>query len=88
MGSMDDGAVFLEPRAEFDAFIVGVSSRGCVVYDQDQIILHLADRFSSDDVSKDDALEQAEEWFHFNIECAYLGEYTPIYVSRDYIIED
>jgi hypothetical protein len=60
-----------------DAAIIGVGTRcskeDLVVYDVDKVIGILMDR---DGMSRDDA----EEFFAFNIEGAWVGEQTPIWM--------
>lgn len=54
-----------------DNAIIGVSSNFLIVYSADKII----------EILKHDMLEhEAIEYFNFNIEGAYMGEKTPIYV--------
>ena len=57
----------------FDESIMGYSSDGKVIYSADQIIGTLMNR---DGMTQ----EEATEYFNFNIEGAYVGEYTPIYM--------
>lgn len=57
-----------------DNAIMGYSSDGRVVYSVDQIIEGLMEDMSH---------EEAVEYFGFNIECAYVGEYTPIYMYEE-----
>ena len=56
-----------------DHAIIGYSTDGRVIYSVDMIIEGLVER---DKMSWEDASEH----FSFNIECAYVGEYTPIYI--------
>jgi hypothetical protein len=70
---LDDDALFLgSAEGEFDAAILGVSSKGIVVYDAGRVIECL--------VSEGMTPDEAHEWFDHNIECAYHGPRTPIYV--------
>lgn len=62
----------------FDSCIVGVSSKGNVVYDTNKIISTL---MTGTKETKGMTREVALEHFHFNIECAYVGDYTPIYMD-------
>jgi hypothetical protein len=55
-----------------DGAIIGVSSDGRVVYDIRKIISELQEQGMRE--------EEAIEWFDFNIESAYVGEYTPIHI--------
>ena len=60
----------------FDESIMGYSSNGKVIYSADQIIGTLMNR---DGMTQ----EEATEYFNFNIECAFVGEYTPIYMYEE-----
>ena len=57
----------------FDSCLIGKDTKDHAIYDADAMIEVLISR---DDMSREDA----EEYFWFNIEGAYLGEETPIYV--------
>jgi hypothetical protein len=59
-----------------DHAIMGYSSDGRVIYSVDQIIDTLICR---DGMTH----EEAVEFYGFNIECAYVGEYTPIYMYEE-----
>ena len=60
----------------FDESIMGYSSDGKVVYSVDMIVGTLVNR---DGMTPDEAID----YFNFNMECAYLGEYTPIYMYEE-----
>jgi hypothetical protein len=68
------------PEAMFadghDHAIMGYSSDGRVIYSVDQVVGGLVER---DGMTPDEAIE----FFNFNIECAYVGEYTPIYMYEE-----
>ena len=55
-----------------EAFIGLTSTNIRAVYSIDKIIECL---------SKDMSEEDAWEYFHYNIECAYVGEKTPLYIK-------
>lgn len=57
----------------FDNSILGYDTKGRVVYSVDSILETLTER---DGMS----VEEAQEYFYFNIEGAFVGEYTPIYI--------
>jgi len=57
-----------------DHAIMGYSSDGRVIYSVDLIVESLMEDMSH---------EEAVEYFGFNIECAYVGEYTPIYMYEE-----
>jgi hypothetical protein len=56
----------------FDDAIIGITLDGKLVYSIDTII-----KILMKDMSEDDAFE----YFDYNIEGAYLGERTPIYIK-------
>ena len=58
----------------FDDALVGVSSKNIAVYDIDKCIEVL---------SKDMTAEEAMDYFYYNVEGAYMGEQTPIYIHSD-----
>ena len=60
----------------FDNAMLGYSTDCRVIYSVDQIVETLVER---DGMTPDEAIE----FFNFNIECAYLGEYTPIYMYEE-----
>lgn len=71
----DTRILFLDPAEQFDKTIIGmtvVNYLPVVVYDKIGIIDSLCD----DGMTYDEAIE----YFDFNIDGAYLGEQTPIFV--------
>lgn len=56
----------------FDDAIIGVWSEGRLVYSVDKVIEILM---------MDMTEEEAIEFYEFNIECAYVGEQTPIFIK-------
>lgn len=56
----------------FDDAIIGITTDSRLVYSIDTIINILMKDMSEDD---------AYEYFYFNIDGAYLGEQTPIYIN-------
>lgn len=66
-------ALFLEPRDVFDKAIIG-SEDNKIVYSEDIILDVLME---SEKWTYDEALE----YYEFNIECAYMGNGTPIYLN-------
>jgi hypothetical protein len=83
--------VFLEPRSTYDNMILGISTEDRVVYDQDAIIQYLAQDFltyakeENQELTEDEAYQDATEFFEFNIAGAYVGEHTPIYCFKSVI---
>lgn len=61
----------------FDSCLIGKDTKGRAVYDADAMIQTLM-------VRDDMAQEDAEEFFWFNIDGAYVGEDTPIYTFLNY----
>ena len=58
----------------FDEAFIGLTSRDIrAIYSVNKII---------ESLSKDMSEEEAWEYFYFNIECAYVGEKTPLYVAQ------
>lgn len=60
----------------FDESILGVDTKGRVTYSYNKIIETLIER---DGMTE----EEAREFFDFNIDGAYVGEYTPIYIYEE-----
>ena len=56
----------------FDAAIIGTTKSG-VVYSADKCLKILMKRAGMNS-------EDAEEFFYFNVEGAFVGEYTPVFV--------
>ena len=56
-----------------DDALAGYDTKGRAIYYANHIILTLMDR---DDMTE----EEAVEFFDYNIEGSYVGEYTPIYM--------
>ena len=84
MTQNDDGLIYLEPRADFDSMILRVDSEPRRnVYDADALIEHWAREFAEYADDEEHAQMMAVEWFEFNVQGAYLGEHTPIYVFSD-----
>ena len=59
-----------------DDALAGYDSRGRAVYHIEEILGILMTR---DGMTE----EEAQEFFNFNIECAYVGQYTPIYMWEE-----
>ena len=60
----------------FDDSILGYDTKGRVIYSINSILDTLVNRDGMD-------YDEAQEYFGFNIECAYVGEYTPIYMHEE-----
>jgi len=57
----------------FDECIIGVTSKGCIAYDATKMLRQMCDK---DGMSMDEAIE----YFDYNIDGAYVGELTPVYI--------
>ena len=57
----------------FDECIIGVTSKGCIAYNANKMIEQLC---CQDHMT----LEEAHEFFDYNIDGAYVGELTPVYI--------
>jgi len=74
---LEDGtALLLEPEV-FDAAIIGVADRAgqptLVAYDRTRCIEILMEQ----GISRD----EAEEYYEFNIACAWFGDGTPVFID-------
>jgi len=84
-----DELLFLEPRTDLDQFIVGVGTgfggAFALVYDKDGLLEFWKNEYlkEEDDIDEEAAYFMAVEWFEYNTIGAYMGEHTPIYVSKD-----
>ena len=55
----------------FDDCIVGIDTKSRLIYNADKIV---------DNLAKDMTREEALEYFYYNIDGAYVGEYTPVFM--------
>lgn len=73
-----DDILLLDPPDQFDKCFVGVAYRcgmdPVAVYDEAQVINALVDSGMTP--------EEAIEWFDFNIAGAYVGEKTPLFLTK------
>ena len=60
----------------FDDSILGYDTKGRVIYSVNSILDTLVNRDGMD-------YYEAQEYFDFNIECAFIGEFTPIYMYEE-----
>ena len=77
-------ALFMEPRGEFDACIVGLGYRffdgPLAIYSVDKVLgVLMADGMDE---------EEAEEHFSFNVIGGWVGEGTPLFVRDDEMLCD
>lgn len=81
--------LLLEPREQLDQFIVGIGTgfggNIAIVYNKDGLLEFWKNEYMADseDLDEDNAYMMAVEWFEYNTIGAYMGEHTPIYVSKD-----
>ena len=75
---VDIDVAMLEPRAHFDVAFVGYVTRfgmePIACYDYELVIEVLMDTGMTH--------EEAEEYFHYNIIGAWVGDDTPCYISK------
>jgi hypothetical protein len=78
----------------FDEAIIGMAEGinfgPVVAYDKDKMIEILMrdmevtpDELEDGQTIEDKKFELAYEYFHFNIAGAYMGEYTPVFISKN-----
>jgi hypothetical protein len=91
---VDEEAIFYD---DLDSAIIGVAERcgmaTVVCYDKDKAIEAIKATFSDSDVELDEdekadgitidqkKEELALEWFHYNTLGAYVGDYTPVFIT-------
>tara|TARA_R100001443_G_scaffold26695_3_gene40010 strand:+ start:2304 stop:2564 length:261 start_codon:yes stop_codon:yes gene_type:complete len=71
--------LFIEPRESFDKAIVGIVTRinlAVICYDEDEILNVLIQPDFK--MSYEDAIEHLE----YNIKGSYMGENTPVFLTR------
>ena len=76
-----------------DEGIVGLGQKWgdetVVVYSRSKCIEALAKQYIEEGTEEEQAYQDAIEFFEFNVECAYIGKYTPIVITtfEDYEFE-
>jgi hypothetical protein len=79
---VDDNIEFGLTADGFDEAIIGIGERcgqpPLVAYDRDKCIELLAEQFYDDE----DPYTTAVEYFEFNVVGAWMGENTPIFITR------
>jgi hypothetical protein len=69
----------------FDEAVVGIcrgfGSSPVVAYDRDKCIAIIIASSSNDDLTDEEAYNEAEEYFEFNIAGAYVGDNTPVFLT-------
>jgi hypothetical protein len=89
---VDEEAIFF---VDLDSAIIGTAERcgmaTVVCYDKDKAIQALMNTFTDNDLDEDEIAdgvtienkkyEMALEWFYYNTLGAYVGDYTPVFVT-------
>lgn len=74
-----DGLLFLDPEGTYDRAIIGVVERACsppaVCYDRELVLRALVE---VEGMTEEDAIE----WFDVNTAGAWVGDQTPVFLSR------
>ena len=79
-----DGATVLSE--EYNDAIIGVGSqagRPVFIYDREAVVHTLASIIGEGEEVNHDLIADAWEFFHINMDTAYTGKDTPIYMSND-----
>ena len=66
-----------EEQMDFADAFVGVIDDSIAVYDRDKVIEVFMNRDGMSDI-------EAVEWFDYNVQGAYIGEQTPLYIQTDF----
>ena len=80
---MDDAELSLvllgsdEEQMDFADAFVGVIDDSIAVYERDKVIEVFMNRDGMSDI-------EAVEWFDYNVQGAYIGEQTPLYIQTDF----
>lgn len=62
--------------SHYDQALIGESQDGRAVYDIEKVIM-------CDVLTGDMTYDESSEYHHFNTFCAFVGEYTPIFVHTE-----
>ena len=65
-----------EEQMDFADAFVGVIDDSIAVYERDKVIEVFMNRDGMSDI-------EAVEWFDYNVQGAYIGEQTPMYIQTD-----
>ena len=65
-----------EEQMDFADAFVGVIDDSIAVYERDKVIEVFMNRDGMSDI-------EAVEWFDYNVQGAYIGEQTPLYIQTD-----
>ena len=66
-----------EEQMDFADAFVGVIDDSIAVYERDKVIEVFMNRDGMSDI-------EAVEWFDYNVQGAYIGEQTPLYIQTDF----
>ena len=91
---VDEEAIFYN---DLDSAIIGVAERcgmnTVVAYDKNKSIEALKNTFTDVELDEDEIAEgitiedkkeeMAQEWFYYNTLGAYVGDYTPVFITQD-----
>ena len=66
-----------EEQMDFADAFVGVIDDSIAVYERDKVIEVFMNRDGISDI-------EAVEWFDYNVQGAYIGEQTPLYIQTDF----
>ena len=66
-----------EEQMDFGDAFVGVIDDSIAVYERDKVIEVFMNRDGMSDI-------EAVEWFDYNVQGAYIGEQTPLYIQTDF----
>ena len=95
---INENALFLEPREEYDQCIIGVDEKsGRIIYSVEKILdaivhnsmLYFAEHpeENRETIDHDDLYLEASEHYYYNIVGSHVGEHEPIYL-RDSVFID
>ena len=73
---LDDDTLFLDPEA-LDEFIIGA----CEQFGRERVLAYDYDKLIEYWTSHGMSVEEAEEWYSYNVVGAWLGGHTPVYVQ-------
>ncbi len=74
-----DEAVVLEPRALWDKAVIGVAYRA----DGMRVLAYSAHLCLAALVADGMSEQEAMDWFYFNVNCAWTGPGTPVFIDYD-----
>jgi len=70
---------------DMDEAIIGLGQQWggntVVIYDRNKSIEIFADKFKEDNDTMEEAYSEAIEYFEYNVEYAYVGKNTPIFLT-------